>query len=101
MSQAVTTEKLVQDLKLVVTDAEELLKATAGQTGERLQQVRARAEASLRSAKAGLEAAGENASVYAREAARQLDGQVREHPWTAMGIAAGIGVIVGVLLARK
>ena len=88
--QQVTTEKLVQDLRTVVTDAEELLKATAGQTGERIEQVRGRAEQSVRDARALLQAAG-----------RDLDGQVRDNPWTALGIAAGAGLIAGILLSRK
>jgi ElaB/YqjD/DUF883 family membrane-anchored ribosome-binding protein len=88
--QQVTTEKLVQDLRTVVTDAEELLKATAGQTGERIEKVRDRAEQSVRDARTRLEAAG-----------RDLDGQVHDNAWTAVGIAAGVGLIAGILLSRK
>lgn len=101
MTTQANTEKLVQDLRVVVGDAEELLKATAGQAGEAIQKARARAEASLRDAKAGLEAAGQNGSVYAREAVRQVDGQVRAHPYATLGIAAAVGVILGFLIARK
>lgn len=104
----VTTDKLVQDLRLVVGDAEDLLKATASQTGERVQQVRAKAEESLRGARARLEGMTENVSVRVRDAAREArnaaleaNDQVREHPWTAVGVAAGIGLVVGILLGRK
>ena len=99
--QQATTNKLVQDLNVVIGDAEELLKATAGQANEAVQKARLRAEASLRNARAGLEAAGQNASLYAREAARQVDGQVRAHPYASMGLAAAVGVIVGFLISRK
>ena len=47
----VTTDQLLADLKTVMTDAEALLRATSAQTGEKIQEVRARAEESLRQAK--------------------------------------------------
>jgi ElaB/YqjD/DUF883 family membrane-anchored ribosome-binding protein len=85
-----TTDKLMHDLKAVVGDAEDLLKATAGQTGERIEKVRARAEESVRTARARMQDAG-----------LQFDEQVRENPWTAVGIAAGAGLVLGILLGRK
>jgi ElaB/YqjD/DUF883 family membrane-anchored ribosome-binding protein len=86
----VATDKLMEELRDVVAAAEELLKATAGEHGERIEEVRARAEESLRVARERLETIG-----------GELDGQVREHPWAAVGIAAGIGLVLGILLARK
>jgi ElaB/YqjD/DUF883 family membrane-anchored ribosome-binding protein len=84
------TDKLMQDLKAVVSDAEDLLKATASQSGEQIARVRARAEESVRIARARMNDMGV-----------QLDGQVREHPWTAVGVAAGVGLVLGILLSRK
>lgn len=84
------TDKLMQDLRAVVGDAEDLLEATAGQTGERIEKVRARAEESVRNARACMNDAG-----------LEFEAQVRENPWTAVGVAAGIGVIVGMMLGRK
>ena len=97
----VTTDRLMQDLRVVVGDAEELLKATAAQTGEKVQQLRARTEESLRGVRIRMDAAGEDAALAAREAARQVDAQVRDHPWTAIGVAAGVALIAGFLLGRK
>jgi ElaB/YqjD/DUF883 family membrane-anchored ribosome-binding protein len=91
------TDKLREQLHAVIGDAEELLKATAGQTGERIEKVRARAEQSVRVARQRLQAAGDDV----RDAARQLNGRVHDNPWTAVGIAAGVGVIAGLILARK
>ena len=92
-----STDKLTHDLRAVIGDAEELLKATAGQSGERIEKVRARAEESVRVARERLQAAGEDV----RDAARELNGRVHDNPWTAVGIAAGVGVIAGLILARK
>jgi ElaB/YqjD/DUF883 family membrane-anchored ribosome-binding protein len=84
------TGNLMDDLRAVIADAEELLRATAGEAGPKVQEARARAEETLRNARERLNGAG-----------KALDAQVREHPWAAVGVAAGIGLLVGVLLARK
>lgn len=99
--ETVTSQKLMNDLRVVVGDAEDLLKATASQTGEKVQQLRARTEESLRNARARLEALGATAGERATAAAREVDRQVHENPWTAIGVAAGIGVLVGILIGRK
>jgi ElaB/YqjD/DUF883 family membrane-anchored ribosome-binding protein len=97
----VTTDQLVEDLKTVMEDAEALLKATSTLTGEKVQEVRARAEESLRQAKARLSAVEEEALRRAREIADAADEYVHENPWQSVGIAAGIGLVVGLLLARR
>ncbi len=84
------TDKLMEELRDVIAAAEELLKATAGERGERMEEVRARTEESLRAARERLEGVG-----------HQLNDQVREHPWTAVGVAAAIGLVLGILLGRK
>jgi len=95
--ETVTTEKLMADLRAVVRDAEELLQATAGQAGARVEELRARAEESIGAARARLEQAGDSA----REAAREIDEQVRRNPWAAVGLAAAAGLLLGLLLGRK
>lgn len=97
----VTTDQLVADLKTVMEDAEALLKATSTLTGEKIQEVRARAEESLRQAKVRLSEVEEEAMRRAREVAEAADEYVRENPWQSVGIAAGIGLVVGLLLARR
>lgn len=97
----VNTEQLVADLKTVMEDAEALLKATSTLTGEKIQEVRARAEESLRQAKVRLTEVEEEAMRRAREVAEAADEYVRENPWQSVGIAAGIGLVVGLLLARR
>jgi ElaB/YqjD/DUF883 family membrane-anchored ribosome-binding protein len=97
----VTTDQLLADLKTVMTDAEALLRATSAQTGEKIQEVRARAEESLRQAKARLSSIEDEALRRAREVADATDEYVRENPWQSVGIAAGVGLLLGLLLARR
>ena len=97
----VNSEKLMRDMRAVVFDAEDLLKATAAQTGERVEKVRAKTEDSLRAARERLQNAGDNIESRARDAATDLDDQVHLHPWTTAGLAAGIGLLVGILIGRR
>ena len=83
-------DKLLQELRDVVSAAEELLGATADAGGERIDEIRAHAEEVLREARARLEGAGQD-----------LEQQVRRHPFAALAIAAGVGVVLGLLLSRK
>ncbi len=82
-------------------DAEALIKATSTLTGEKIQEVRARAEESLRQAKVRLTEVEEEAMRRAREIADATDEYVRENPWQSVGVAAGIGLVLGLLIARR
>jgi len=97
----VNTDQLVADLKTVMQDAEALLKATSTLTGEKIQEVRARAEESLRQAQTRLTEVEEEAMRRAREIAEAADEYVHENPWQSVGIAAGIGLVLGLLIARR
>lgn len=97
----VSREKLVQDLRLVIADAEELLKATAATAGEKVAAARERIQDRIHSAKIKLAEAEEALVVRTREAARVTDAFVHDNPWYAVGIAAGAGLIVGMLIGRR
>lgn len=97
----VTTDQLLSDLKTVMNDAEALLRATSTQTGEKIQEVRARAEESLRQARQRLSSIEEEALKRAREVADAADEYVRENPWQSVGIAAGVGLLLGLMLRRR
>jgi ElaB/YqjD/DUF883 family membrane-anchored ribosome-binding protein len=99
--ETVTKEKLIDDLRTVAQDVEELLKATANQTGEKITAARARAEESLRSAQMRLADAGDEMSARARVAIRVTDEYVHDNPWQALGIAAGVGFLLGYLVGRR
>jgi ElaB/YqjD/DUF883 family membrane-anchored ribosome-binding protein len=94
-------DKLVADLKVVIADAEELLAATAHQTGEKVTELRARMQENLRVARHKLADAEEAIRVKTREVAKATDTYVHEHPWKSIGIAAGAGLIVGLLIGRR
>ena len=95
------TDKLVEDLKTVMQDAEELIKATSNQTGEKIQEVRARAEESLRQARVRLTEVETEALKRAREVADATEEYVRANPWQSVGIAAGAGLLLGLLISRR
>lgn len=97
----VTKEQLVADFKTVVADAEALLKATSAHGGEELAGVRAKAEESIKAMKAKM--ADEQAAVVAlsKDAAKAADVYVHMYPWTAVGVAAGVGLLVGLLTSRR
>lgn len=96
----VSKEKLMQDLRVVVADAEELLRVTAGQAGEKVAVARERIQENLAAAKERLIAAEQAVAVKARQAARATDEYVHENPWKAVGIGAGVGLIIGMLISR-
>lgn len=93
-------EKLMQDLQLVVSDAEELLRATADQAGEKVSAARERIQDSLATAKARMADTQKAMLEKTRQAARATDDYVHENPWRAVGIAAGVGLVVGMLISR-
>ena len=100
-STDVSKEKLAADLKIVIADAEELLRATAGQMGEKAAVARERIQESLRAAKVKLAQAEEIMVDKAKAAARATDDYVHEHPWGAVGIAAAVGLVIGMLISRR
>jgi len=92
-----STEKLVTDLKRVVRDSEELLKDSAGVVGEKALDLRERLSQTLESAKATCRRMEERAI----EGAKASDKVIRAHPYESIGIAFGLGLLIGVLVARK
>lgn len=100
-AKAVTAEQLMDDLHTVIRDAEGLLKATASQTGEKVQEFRERAEESVRQAKERLAGVEEEALRRAKELADDAEVYVRANPWQSVGIAAGVGLLLGLLIARR
>jgi len=97
----VSKEKLVTDLKVVVADAEELLRATASSAGEKVSELRDKIQDRLRDAKLRLADAEAALLDKTKAAARATDDFVHENPWKAVGIAAGVGLLLGVIIGRR
>jgi ElaB/YqjD/DUF883 family membrane-anchored ribosome-binding protein len=96
-----TRTKLVDEFSAVLNEAEDMLSRAANETGERAKDLRSQVEAKLLKAKLRLQEIEGQAVDRAKEAARATDDFVHEHPWQSIGIAAAIGVAVGLLLNRR
>jgi ElaB/YqjD/DUF883 family membrane-anchored ribosome-binding protein len=97
IANAERSEKLVTDLNQVVLDSEKLLRDSHEVAGEKAHELRARLARTLGSAKVacrGLE-------KKAKEGAKVTDQVIRDHPYQSIGIALGLGVLVGALAMRK
>ncbi|MGB7946900.1 MAG: DUF883 family protein [Candidatus Binatia bacterium] len=97
----VTREKLTSDFKILMEDVQELLKATSNQTGESIADLRQRLGQKLeygRKALSEQERALRDKAVVAKASAAAY---LEEKPWATIGIAAGVGLLLGFLLRRR
>jgi len=94
-------ERVLRDLKALASDSEALLKATAGDLSEKAREARRRVAGALERARETCAELQEQTVASARAAAQKADSSIREHQYESIGIAFGIGVLVGVLVARK
>ena len=96
-----STQKLMDDLRAVVADAEALMAATQDSAASQVREARARAAESLEQARARLESLEDDVKARAKEAATDADRYVRENPWQSIGVAAAVGFLVGLLVSRR
>jgi ElaB/YqjD/DUF883 family membrane-anchored ribosome-binding protein len=96
-----TREKLVDDFSEMLTEAEDLMKRAANETGERAKDLRTQVEAKLLAAKLRLQELQGDAVDQAKAAARVTDDYVHDNPWQAIGAAAAIGFVVGLIMNRR
>ena len=99
--ETTSKDRLVGDLRNLVADAEELLKATASQAGDKIGVARQKIEQSLIEGKKALADAEKSLVAKSKECAEIADDYVRENPWSAVGIAGGIGLVLGLLIRGK
>ena len=97
----IAKEKLVNDLKIVMADADSLLKEVGSSTAEEFASARQKIEARLSEARSRLADAGDAVSARTKVSVDATNGYIRENPWTSLGIAAGAGLIIGFLLNRN
>jgi ElaB/YqjD/DUF883 family membrane-anchored ribosome-binding protein len=100
-SSAAAREQVMADLRALAHDSEVLLKATAGDVSEKAKEARARLTAALERTKATITDLEHQAVDKAKAAARRTDTMIRQHPYESIGIAFGIGLLIGVLVGRK
>lgn len=94
-------DRLMSDLRVVIADAEELLRITANQAGQETADLRARITAKMQQAKADLAALQHAAVAQVRAVGHAADQYVHDNPWRAIGVVAGIGLVVGLLMGRR
>jgi ElaB/YqjD/DUF883 family membrane-anchored ribosome-binding protein len=100
-TQTGARDQLMNDLKSVIQDAESWLRNGGQLTGEELKAAKAKFERTLVSAKADLVRLEEAVVEKTREAAKATDEYVHENPWKAVGIGAGVGLLLGLLISRR
>jgi ElaB/YqjD/DUF883 family membrane-anchored ribosome-binding protein len=96
---SVTREKLVEDLKVLSKDVQELVKATASVVGDKAAEARVKVQDSLKVAQEKLGDLHGTVRAKGEEAFAAGDTYVRDNPWNAVGIAAGVGFLFGVVFS--
>jgi ElaB/YqjD/DUF883 family membrane-anchored ribosome-binding protein len=94
-------ERVVDDFATVLRDVEDLLKKAGQETGDRAHELRAEAESKLLAAKYRLRELEDQFVARSRAAAKHADDYVHESPWMAIGVAAAVGFVAGLLLNRR
>ena len=95
------SDKLVSDVKVLVSDTEELVRATAAQAGEKVIEIRNRAQSAVNNIKPQLMRFEETVVDRARATASAADDYVAENRWTAIGVSAALGFLIGLLVGRR
>lgn len=96
-----TKKKLIGNVKEVIYDAEALIRATADDLSDKAKDARQRLEESVDEAKDKLRDLEGAVKDKAIEGAKETDRVIREHPYESIGLAFGVGVLIGILLNRK
>jgi ElaB/YqjD/DUF883 family membrane-anchored ribosome-binding protein len=97
----VTREKLTSDFRALLGDVEELLKTTSSQAGETIADLRERLGKKLEEGKKALSGQEKALREKAEEGRASVEAYLHEKPWITVGIAAGIGLVLGSLLRRR
>lgn len=96
-ASSVSREKIKDDLKTLVHDTESLIRATAGDMSDKAKEARTRLQGALAKAKETCHLLEEKTIA----AAKATDRTIRAHPYESIGIAFGVGLLIGVLVSRK
>ncbi|HEX8873474.1 MAG TPA: DUF883 family protein [Nitrosospira sp.] len=94
-------EKLLDDFHAVISETEELMKSVSNESGGKTQALRARIEDNLKQAREYLHDFEGAMIDKSRIAARKTDEYVHENAWSTVGIAIGIGILIGLLIRER
>lgn len=96
---------IARDIQNVVSDAQDLLKTVqteaADRASDKMAEVRAKVQTQLDAARRTLGEMQQTVQATATEYMDTTDAYVRANPWQSVGIAAGVGALIGFLIARK
>ena len=93
-------EKLATDIRILMHDAEELVRATAAETGDKVVELRRRVQQTVSDVKPQMARLETAVVEKVKPAAAAADQYVHTHPWPAIGAAALVGLLVGLLANR-
>lgn len=103
--RAANTERALDDLvdefRNLVEAMDNVFSAAAGDSSANLAELKTQAEATLKKAKARIGDIEKTAVAKARKVAADSDDYVHENPWTAIGVGAAVGLLLGLLIGRK
>lgn len=94
-------DRLISDVKVLMADADEIVKAMASATGEKAVELADRLRVNMRNAKDKMADVQVVVADKAKVAVRVTDDYVHDNPWQAVGIAAGVGLLLGLLIGRR
>lgn len=97
----VTREQLAGDVRQVLDDVQALLAQAAQASGQQANELRGRAAEQLQRAQARLGDLQYKLADRSRAALHATDDWVHMHPWGAVGLGAGVGFLIGLLVARR
>jgi ElaB/YqjD/DUF883 family membrane-anchored ribosome-binding protein len=97
----VARERVMADMRALARDAESLLRATADDVGEKAKEARTRLMAAVEKAKTTYTEMQAQGLESARVAAQKADQTIRAHPYESLGVAFGVGLLIGVLVRRR
>jgi ElaB/YqjD/DUF883 family membrane-anchored ribosome-binding protein len=95
------SDKLLSDMKILLSDTEELVRATAAQTGDRVTDIRSRLQQAINNLKPQLARIETTMLEKSKATAAATDQYIHENPWLAVGVSAGLGVVIGLLIGRR
>jgi len=89
------------DMRTLIKEAQDLFREATHTTGDKADELRARGLALLDTAMERAQEVQAIALEKGKVAAQTTDDFVRERPWQAVGVAAGAGLLIGLLLSRR